>query len=377
MSTKRDYYEVLGVQRTVTQVEIKKAYRRLAVQWHPDRNQGDRDAEEKFKEAAEAYAVLSEDDKRARYDRFGHAGVSGAGPGGAGFDPTIFADFSDILGDLFGFGDLFGGRRGRGGRRPVVGADLRYDVTLEFEEGAFGCTRDLAFPRLERCDDCGGVGSAGGEAPSACNACRGAGQVRFSQGFLTVARPCPQCRGEGVVVENPCPACNGDGLVERERTLEVTIPAGVETGARLRLGSEGEHGRYGGPPGDLFVVIRVAPHPRLHREGAHVIGEVEITYSQAVLGASVGVETVHGEERLELPSGTEPGRQFRLKGKGVTRLDGRGRGDHIAQVRILIPRPSDISEEQRELLKELAEVEGRDVKERRSMKDRVKDLFQG
>ncbi|MDQ2939551.1 MAG: molecular chaperone DnaJ, partial [Actinomycetota bacterium] len=285
MASKRDYYEVLAVERTAAAAEIKKAYRKLAAQYHPDRNPGDVEAEERFKEAAEAYAVLSDGDKRARYDRHGHSGLGAAG-GFSGFDPQTFGDFADVLGDLFGFGDLLGGRR-RGGRRGIAGSDLRYDLELSFEEAAFGATHTLRVPRLEACPDCKGSGSAGGSGPVTCNGCGGAGQVRFSQGFLTVARTCPQCRGRGTVISDPCKRCRGARRIELERTLEVTIPAGVEDGARLRLSGEGEQGLDGGPPGDLYVVLRVEEHPRFRREGAHVLSEVEVAYPQLVLGATL------------------------------------------------------------------------------------------
>lgn len=371
MATKRDYYEVLGIVRTATTVEIKTAYRRLAVQYHPDKNPGDREAEEKFKEAAEAYAVLSDAGKRERYDRFGHAAVGGAGAGPGGFDPTIFADFSDILGDLFGFG---GGRRRAGGRAPRRGADLRYDLTLEFEKAAFGTDETLRIPRLETCDECSGSGAAGGAAPQACPTCGGHGQVRYSQGFFTVARTCPQCHGEGAVVTDPCPECRGEGLVERERSIQVHIPAGVERGSRLRLSGEGEHGRFGGPAGDLYVVIDVAPHERFRREGPHVFSQLAVSYAQAVLGAQVEVETLHGEETLDVPAGTEHGKVFRLRGKGIERLDRGGRGDHLVEVVLEVPKPRQLTERQVELLRELAEAEGRPVKEG-SVLGKVKKMF--
>jgi molecular chaperone DnaJ len=319
--------------------------------------------------------VLSDADKRARYDRLGHAGVSGAG-GFSGFDPATFGDFADILGDLFGFGDLLGGGgRRRGGRRGLAGADLRYDLELEFEEAAFGVSRTLRVPRLEQCPDCSGSGAADGAQPVTCRACSGAGQVRYSQGFLTVARTCPQCGGRGTVVDNPCKTCHGARRVEQERTLEVTIPPGVDDGARLRLTGEGEGGLDGGPSGDLYVVLHVEQHPRFRREGAHVLGIVEATYPQLVLGAMVDVETLHGPVPLEIPPGTDPGEEFRLAGQGVPRLDGRGRGDHIVLVRLQIPSHSELGDEERDLLKRLAEIQGKPVRERRGVKERVRDLF--
>jgi molecular chaperone DnaJ len=371
---KRDYYEVLGVERTAAAAEIKKAYRKLAAQYHPDRNPGDGEAEERFKEAAEAYAVLSDTDKRARYDRFGHGGLGSQG-GFSGFDPQTFGDFADVLGDLFGFGDLLGGGRRRGGRRGTPGADLRYDLELSFEEAAFGATHTLQVPRLEVCEDCKGSGSAGGSAPVTCNACGGVGQMRFSQGFLTVARTCPQCQGRGTVISDPCKRCRGQRRVEQERTLEVKVPAGVEEGARMRLTGEGEHGLDGGPSGDLYVVLHVEEHPRFRREGAHVISELEVTYPQLVLGALVEVETVHGAVPLDIPAATQPGEQFRLQGQGVARLDGRGKGDHHVFVRLQVPAPGEVTEEERELLRRLAEVQGKPVRERRGVKERVRDLF--
>jgi molecular chaperone DnaJ len=373
-TTKRDFYEVLGVAKTASATEIKAAYRKLAVQYHPDRNQGSAEAEEKFKEAAEAYAVLSDTDKRARYDRFGHQGVSGAGAGG--FDPTIFADFSDILGDLFGFGggDPFGRRRG-GGTGPTRGADLRYDLTLTFEEAAFGTDTMLRIPRLETCPKCTGSGSASNAAPTPCTACGGRGQVRYSQGFFTVARTCPQCNGEGKIVADPCKECKGQGLVERERSTSVKIPAGVDTGQRLRLAGEGEHGRRGGPAGDLYVVIQVQPHERFHREGSTVLTRVPISYPQAVLGASLSVETIHGTATLEVPAGTQNGKDFRLRGQGIPRLDGHGKGDHVAVVELEVPDPRDLSEEEIEHLRKLAELSGKPVREERGIVDRVKNLF--
>jgi molecular chaperone DnaJ len=376
MTTNRDYYEVLGVDRGAAASEIKKAYRRLAVQYHPDRNPGDPQAEVRFKEAAEAYAVLSDPQKRERYDRFGHSGVAGAG-GFPGFDPATFGDFADILGDLFGFGDVFGGGRRRGGARRMAGADLRYDLSLEFEEAAFGTSRTLRVPRLETCEPCAGTGSADRRAPGICNACGGLGQVRFTQGFLTVARTCPQCGGAGRVITDPCPECRGSRRVERERTLEVRIPAGVDDGAKLRLTGEGEHGVHGGPTGDLYVVVRIEPHPKFRRAGPHVVGSVPVAFPQAVLGAEVEVETVHGPELLEIPAGTRPGDELRLRGKGVPRRDGGGHGDHVALVDLEIPDAGSLSEEERELLRRLGEVSGHPVRERRTVRERVKELFKG
>lgn len=374
MAEQRDYYEVLGVDRKASSQEIKRAYRKLAIQYHPDRNPDAPDAEEKFKEAAEAYAVLSDDDKRARYDRFGHAGLGGAAGPGAGFDP--FTDLSDLFSDIFGRAGGFGGRgRGQGRSRAERGADLRYDLSISFEEAAFGTEAELRIPRLETCDDCSGTGSAGGKEPQVCSACRGQGQVRYSQGFFTVARTCPQCRGEGRVVSDPCRTCRGEGRVEKEKTLTVDIPAGVDTGLRLRVPREGEHGRRNGPPGDLYVVLSVEPHDTFRREGEDVHSELPLGYPQAVLGSAVQVPTVHGEVDLEVPPGTPHGHQFRLRGKGVPRLDGRGRGDHVVRVLVDVPKPSQLSDEEKALLRRLAEIREQDVREGGNVFRKVKELF--
>ena len=369
--SKRDYYEVLGVGSSAVRSEIKAAYRRLAVKYHPDRNGGDKTAEERFKEAAQAYAVLSDDQKRAAYDRFGHQG--GMGGGFSGFDPEIFGDFSDILGDFFGLGDLFGARRRRSGSQP--GADLRYELELTLEEAAFGVERQLEIPRLEVCDDCSGTGSADQVPPSSCRACGGRGQVRMSQGFLTVARTCPQCGGEGSVVLDPCRTCGGHGRSKQVRSIQVKIPPGVDAGTRLRLAGEGEHGRRGGRTGDLFVDIAVARHNRFQREGPHTYGEITVSYPQAVLGTVVEVETLHGATELKIPAGTEHGRSFRLRDHGIERLDRRGRGDHMVVVQVAVPHPRDLSEEELVQLRRLADLHGDAVLEERKVIDRVKDLF--
>jgi len=370
-ATTRDYYDILGLERGASAAEVKAAYRKLALRWHPDKNPGDVEAEEKFKEAAEAYAVLSDPDKRARYDRFGKEAAGGFGQGG--FDPSVFGDFSDILGDLFGFGFSGGGRRGG----PVPGADLRYDLELEFEEAAFGKVQSIEYPRLETCESCDGTGGRDGQEPVACRTCGGAGQVRFSQGFFTMARPCPACRGEGRVVADPCDECRGEGRVEKVRKVEVKIPAGVDTGARLRVSGEGEHGRRGGRTGDLYIVFSVLSHERFRREGPNVFTAIEIGYAQAVLGAEVEVATLHGATQLEVPAGTKPGHLFRLRDKGIQRLGGKGRGDQFVEVTVRVPRPSELDDEQRELLTRLGELEGRPVREGRGVLDRVKDFLGG
>lgn len=370
MTRKRDYYEVLGVARDASAQEVKVAYRRLAVQYHPDKNPGDQEAEERFKEAAEAYSVLSDTDRRARYDRFGHQGVDSGGF--SGFDPGTFGDFADILGDLFGFG--FSGRRP--GRRGEPGADLRYEMALDLEEAAFGVEKTLKVPRLEICDRCAGTGAKDGAQPVSCTACGGRGQIRFTQGFFTVARTCPQCGGEGQVIEEPCRECRGAGRVEQLRSIELKVPPGVDSGSRLRLVGEGEHGRKGGPTGDLYVDIVVRPHERFQRQGPHVLSRVEIDYPQAVLGATVEIPTLYGPEKLEIPPGTAAGHQFRLRGKGIERLDRAGRGDHVAEVALHVPHPKSLSDEQVELLRSLAASTGKRVRGEKGVLDKVKSLFE-
>jgi len=370
MSSKRDYYQVLDVARDASVQDIKSAYRKLVMRYHPDRNPDDPSAEARCKEASEAYAVLSDQAKRARYDRFGHAGTQGSG----GFDPTVFSDFSDILGDLFGIGDLFGGGRRRGAGTGIPGADLRYDLKLSFEEAAFGLTSTLRFPRLETCEACTGTGSQDGELRS-CSTCGGIGQVRMSQGFFAIQRPCPHCAGSGRVVTDPCAQCAGDGRVERACKLEVKIPAGVDNGLSLRLRGEGEHGRRGGPPGDLDVVLHVDSHARFERDGADVLETVELGYPQMVLGASIKVQTLHGEEALKITAGTRPGTAFRLRGKGIERLRREGRGDHVVRVALRVPKLRELSDQQVALLAKQAELEGQSVTEHHGVLDKVKSLF--
>jgi molecular chaperone DnaJ len=375
MSGKRDYYEVLGVARDAPLQEIKSSYRKLAVRFHPDRNPGDPAAEESFKEAAEAYAVLSDPEKRASYDRFGHR-AAGAPPG---FDPTVFADFSDILGDLFGFGDRFGARR-RSRSAAQAGADLRYDLRIGFEDAVFGKEVTLRIPRLETCAACDGSGSASGKPPVPCATCGGRGQVRFSQGFFTVARTCPQCRGEGAIVTDPCPQCRGAGRVEQERSLQVRIPAGVDTGARLRLSGEGEHGRAGGPPGDLYVVIEVEEHERYLRRGADVLTVETISFPQAVLGSTIEVETLHGLEKVRLPPGTQYGHQVALRGKGIPHVHRGSHGDHVVEIVVDVPEPSELTELELDLIRQLEGLRGepRDRRRRdRNVFARVKERLFG
>lgn len=370
--SKRDYYEVLNVSRTCTEQELKSAYRRLAVKYHPDKNPGDASAEEKFKEAAEAYSVLSDAEQRRRYDRFGHAGVS-SGAGAGNWGAPGFGGIEDILGDLFGFGDVFGGARG-GARRSAAqrGADLRYDLEITLEEAAEGMTAQLRIPRLETCDTCKGSGAKAGTQPENCSTCSGSGQVRYQQGFFSVARTCHVCRGAGRVVKDPCETCKGAGRVEREKQMEVKIPAGVETGSRLRVSGEGESGTQGGAPGDLYVVIHVAEHDQFERQGSNLYEAVPITFAQAALGADLMVKTLDGEEKLKIPMGTQTGTVFRLRGKGMPALGGRGRGDLFVSVTVMTP--TSLTREQRKLLEQLAEVENNDLEDK-GLVDKVRDIF--
>lgn len=363
-----DYYEILGVSRDADLSVIKKAYRKLAIQYHPDKNAGDATAEGKFKQAAEAYSVLSDSEKRGRYDTYGRAGVGGAG-GFQGFDQEIFADFSDVLGDLFGFGNIFGGGRRR--RRGQAGRDLRYDLEIELEEAVHGLETRIKVPRLEHCADCSGSGAAPGGLQR-CEPCNGQGQVAFQQGFFTIARTCGHCRGTGKRISKACDGCRGAGRVQVERDLQVRIPAGVDSGMQLRVGGEGEAGAVGGPRGDLYVTINVREHAEFSRDDCDLHSIVEISFSQAALGIAKTVPVLDGEHNLRIPAGTQSGTRLRLRGKGVPSLDGRRRGDHYLTVQVRTP-PS-LDNEQRELFERLAEVEG-DPALDRGLFDRVKDIF--
>ncbi len=364
--SKRDYYEVLGVGKTATEVEIKRAYRTMAVQHHPDKNPGDPHAEDKFKECAEAYSVLSDPQKRAAYDRFGH---QAAGAGAGGFDPG-FSDFGDLF-DMFGFGDMFGGRTGR---RTTVqrGSDLRYDLEISLEEAATGKEEKLRIPRLETCDVCSGSGAEEGTTAENCVTCGGTGQTRYQQGFFSVMRTCPNCAGKGQIIRSPCKACRGEGRIEKEKTLELKIPAGVETGSRLRVSGEGEAGVGGGPSGDLFVVLHVAEHEQFERQGANLYSAVPITFGQAALGAEIKVKTLDGEEDLKIPAGTQTGSVFRIKGQGMPNLGGRGKGDLFVAATLVTPKT--LTKEQRKLLEQLAEVEDHEFTDE-SFMDKVRNIF--
>jgi molecular chaperone DnaJ len=374
LNGKRDYYDVLGVSRTSTEQEIKSAYRKLALQYHPDRNPGNQEAEDKFKEAAEAYSVLSDAQKRASYDRFGHAGVgSAAGGGFGGFDPNVFSDFSDILGDIFGFGDFFG--TNRRGSRVQRGADLRYDLELTFEEAAFGTTVKIKVPRHESCAECNGSGAQKGSGPTTCQTCNGYGQVRLQQGFFSITRTCGHCQGTGQIIKNRCASCHGSGRTVREKTLELKIPAGVDNGSKLRVSGEGDAGGKGGPPGDLYVVLNVQDHEFFERREHDLYCHIPITFPQAAMGSQITVPTLEREEeKLTIPAGTQTDSTFRIKGRGISKRGGAARGDLYVTVNVVVP--TKLTREQRELLTKLAttiETENKPIQKK--ILERVKGIF--
>ena len=376
--SQRDYYEILGVARNAGEQDVKSAYRKLALKYHPDRNPGDRAAEERFKEAAEAYAVLGDPEKRARYDRFGHAGVAGsAGPGGPGFNPDIFADFSDILGDFFGFGG-FGGARRAG---PARGADLRFDLEISFDESYRGVETTIQIPREEACDACKGSGAAPGTSRETCPQCRGTGQLRYQQGFLVVARTCGQCGGAGQIVRQPCTACRGTGRVARERRVTVKIPAGIADGQRLRLHGEGEHGAAGGPTGDLYVVVHVRPHELFHRDGDDLFVDVPLPFPLMAMGGSFKLDTPAGAIDVDVSAGTASGTLLPFRGKGMPSVSGRGRGTLFVRVNVDVPRK--LTKDQKKIVEDLRKSMPADKIEPRKIEDsrerpffeKVKDLF--
>jgi molecular chaperone DnaJ len=371
---KRDYYEVLGVERTAGEEEIKKAYRRLAVQFHPDRNPGDKQAEEKFKEINEAYQVLSDPEKRSQYDRFGHAAFQGP-QGAGGFGGFDFSQgFEEVFSDIFG--DFFGTGRGRSRSRGRRGEDLRYDLEVEFEEAARGTEKIIKFQRLASCDGCNGTRARGGtEGVRTCPNCRGTGQIRTQQGFFSISTTCGQCRGEGIMIADPCTKCQGQGRIRKPVSLSVRIPPGVDNGSRLKLRSEGEAGLATGAPGDLYVVVHVKEHPLFVRQDNDVVIEVPVSFPQAALGADLEVPTLDGKIKLKLPAGTQSGKIFRLKGKGFADLHGYGRGDQL--VRIAVETPRRLTARQRELLEEFAKASGQDVNHPMSkgFVDKLKEMF--
>lgn len=344
--SKRDYYEVLGVGKNASETEIKKAYRKLAQKYHPDRNPDDEDALEKFREAKEAAEVLSDSQKRAAYDQFGHAGVDGSaggfgGGGGGGFGG---ADFSDIFGDMFG--DIFGG-----GRRRGRGADLRYNLEISLEDAVQGTETEIRIPTLVECETCKGSGAKPGSTPKTCGTCRGIGQVRMQQGFFSIQQTCPTCQGSGQQIDDPCGQCRGSGRTEQEKTLSVKVPAGVDTGDRIRLSGEGEPGENGAPAGDLYVEVRVKPHPIFERDGANLICDVPLDIATAALGGEVDVPTLDGRVKLKIPAGTQSERVFRLRGKGVKPVRGGAKGDVLCRARV--ETPVNLTNRQKEILEEL------------------------
>ena len=344
--TKNDYYEILGVIRTASEEEIKKNYRKIAMQCHPDKNPGDKKAEEIFKEAAEAYEVLSDKQKREIYDHYGHEGLSNTGfRGFSGFD-DIFSHFSDIFEDVFGYGNV----RSRSRSSSHAGADLRYDLKISFLDAAFGLTTTIELEKLAACHKCHGTGAASGTAPETCRTCQGRGQVIQSSGFFTISSTCPHCNGHGKFITKPCGSCRGMGKEQVSKTVQLKIPAGVETGSRLRLRGEGEAGDHGGPGGDLYVFLHVEEHDVFTRSGDDIICRVYISFVQAALGGTIEVPALQDKEKLKIPKGTQNGKTFRLKSKGIPHLQGYGRGDQIIEVFIQIP--TELSKKQEELLKE-------------------------
>ena len=373
----RDYYEVLGIARTAAVDEIKSAYRKAALKWHPDRNPENKsEAEVKFRECTEAYSVLSDAQKRQIYDTYGHAGLSSAGAS-QGFDSTVFQDFHDIFGDFFGFEDLFGGGGSRRGRsRAQRGADLRYDMSLTFEEASAGVTTKIKLPRQEYCEACNGTGAKKGTGVQACQTCGDRGQLAYQQGFFTITRTCPACQGAGQIVKERCPECRGQGRREREKTIELRIPPGVDTGTRLRVAGEGEPGPNSGPPGDLYVVLDVKEHPFFERRGADLYCTIPLSIAQATLGTELQVPGLNGEEKLKIPEGTQSGAVFRIKGRGLADPRGGGKGDLYYHVRVLTP--TKLTRDQRNLIEQLGatlKVENKPADRNSSIFDRVKDIF--
>ncbi|HKF25591.1 MAG TPA: molecular chaperone DnaJ [Candidatus Acidoferrum sp.] len=375
-ANQRDFYEVLGVERTASVEEIKSSYRKAALKWHPDRNpENKHEAEAKFRECTEAYSVLSDQEKRQVYDTYGHAGLSGVG-GGVDFNGTVFQDFHDIFGDFFGFEDLFGGGGRRGRNRAQRGSDLRYDMTLAFEEAAAGVSTKIKLPKQELCAACHGTGAKAGTGATSCQACGGRGQLAYQQGFFTITRTCPACQGAGQVIKERCTECRGQGRLEREKTIELRVPAGVDTGTRLRVPGEGEAGANGGPTGDLYVVLEVKEHPFFERRGADLYCTIPVSIAQAALGAELSVPGLNGEEKLKIPEGTQGGAVFRIKGHGLPDPRGGGRGDLYYHVRVITP--SKLNRDQRRLMEQLGatlKVDNKPAERGSSFFDKVKDIF--
>jgi len=353
---KRDYYEVLGVSKDASQAEIKKAYRQIAMRYHPDRNQGDNEAEEKFKEASEAYSVLGNEEKKAKYDQFGFNGLNNQGQGFSDFSffgDSIFSDFQDILGDMFGFG---GGSSSRSRQnRPRRGKDIGVEVSISLEESFHGVEKEVMLEKESQCQECGGSGSEPGTSPETCKQCGGQGSVRRSQGFFSISTPCPACRGTGTIIVHPCGTCSGTGREKASKDLTVNIPAGVDNGNRLRIAGEGDEGSLNGRPGDLYILIRVEQDKHFRREGADLIYDLEISYSQAALGDDIQIKAFHGKEKIKIPSETQTGKIIRIRNKGFRNVNGWGKGDLLVVVHVVTPR--DLTKKEKELFKELRKLE--------------------
>lgn len=376
-TNQRDYYEVLGVAREASADQIKSAYRKAAMQHHPDRNPENKtEAEHNFRQASEAYSVLSDPQKRSVYDRFGHAGLGSRGFETGGFNETIFEEFQDILGGMFGFEDAFGGGRRRGrGARGQRGADLRYDMSLTFEEAATGVNSRIRLTRFENCEACKGTGAKAGTGMTTCQTCGGRGQMSYQQGFFSITRTCPACQGAGKVIRDACASCRGQGRIERERELEVGVPAGVDSGTRLRMTGQGEPGTNGGPTGDLYIFLEVKEHAFFERRGADLYCTIPVSFPQAALGARIKVPTLRGEEDFEIPEGTQSGQIFRVKGRGLPNPHG-GKGDLYVNIRVIIP--AKVSRDQKRLLEQLGQslkVENKPSERSSSFFDKVKDIF--
>ncbi len=374
--TKRDYYQVLDVARTASTEEIKKAYRQKALQYHPDRNPGNKEAEARFKEAAEAYSVLGDDQKRPVYDRFGQEGLRGEGfTGFEGFDSSIFGDFQDILGSFFGFtfSDFFGTGRRPGRRTAQAGRDLALELDITLEEAFRGAEKEIALNRAEACPACHGTRLKPGTRKSVCPACRGQGQVRHQQGFFTISRTCPHCQGEGEIIPSPCPECRGAGLAKKKKTLTLRLPAGIDDGARLRLTGEGEAGESGAPRGDLYVAVHIKKHETFERQGRDLYCQVSVSFSQAALGVDFDIPTLDGQEQIKIPAGIQSGEVIRLKGKGLQELRSQRAGDFY--VRVQVRTPDRLTREQKSLLRQLAELRAEPTEEvAKAQLDRLKDI---
>lgn len=374
--SKRDYYEVLGVNRDASDDEIKKAYRKLAMKHHPDRNPGSKEAEERFKEAKEAYEILSDAQKKAAYDQYGHAGVDPS-MGGGGRGPQGFEGFADAFGDIFG--DIFGGGGGRGRSNVYRGADLRYNLEITLEEAARGAEKTIRIPTMEECDTCHGSGAKPGTQPKTCPTCGGAGQVRIQQGFFSIQQTCPKCHGSGRIIPDPCTVCGGGGRVKRQKTLEVKIPAGIDDGMRLRHGGHGEPGVNGGPPGDLYVEIHIKPHPVFQREGDDLHCEMPVSFATAALGGEIEIPTLEGMARIKIPAETQSGRVFRLRAKGIKNVRSHAHGDLLCHV--VVETPVNLTDRQKELLREFEDISRsnatRHNPKAESWMDKVREFFGG